>query len=277
MQLNRFWASVFSVVAYLFGVGLLLYIAESVVSLFGLLSGNILVDIVRALVPLAGTLLYLDWRWGWTPEHIGLSRSAQSMVWAVGGLVVGAVAAVLTVLIGGVFGDGPPIGTPSLSLSTVSLLVWGLFGAFSVELIFRGTVISRYRADLTQREVLLAAVLTPFGWQLIQSIFRLGILPSGLTTAWTVPLSVALTLIFLRTESVWFSTGIRFGTVGTLTVLGAGGAALDTGGLLVWGAVAAVLFALDWRRQQGAPRRMQPRRGSSRSRGRTVRGPWGPH
>lgn len=280
MQVNRFWGSVWSVVAYLFAVALLLYIAQSVATLFGLLPAawaRPVLEVVGLVIPIIGTIGYLDWRWSWRPEHVGLARRFDSAVWILAGLGLGAVAGLVTLLLTRLLPGGE--GVPGLQVATfpVWTLVQLLFLAFITELVFRGAVISRYQADLTHREVLIASTLTPFGWQILQSFFRLGDLPVGTSTAWMAAMSVALTLLFLRTDSVWLSTGIRFGTMASLLITGAGNRQVETGGLLLWGAIAVILLAMEWNKLQGQPKRIEPRGQNRWGRGRTVRGPWGPH
>lgn len=280
MQVNRFWGSVWSVVAYLFAVALLVYVVQSVATLFGLLPAawsRPIIEIVGVVVPIAGTITYLDWRWNWRLEHVGLALRFDSAIWSLAGLGLGAVAALLSFLLTRLLPGGEALPGLQVAAFPVWTLIQQLFLAFIVELAFRGAVISRYQADLTPREVLIAATLTPFGWQILQSFFRLGDVPVGINTVWMAVMSVALALLFLRTDSVWLSTGLRFGMIATLMITGVGQAQIQTGGLLLWGTVAAILLVLEWNKLQSLPRRIEPRGQHRWGRGRTVRGPWGPH
>lgn len=286
LQLNRFWSSVWSVFVYLVSVGLLTEIVQRVATLFGLLNfggvfATLFTTLVAALTAIAGTLAYLDWRWNWKPEHIGMPRTAGAAGWVAAGVGLGALAGLLAYVAGSLAaGSGiPAINIPNVqSLDFVELPVL-ILALFAAEMVFRGAVISRYQADLSQREVLLMAIVTPLAWPIVQRILGQFILPLGgpspaLGGAWAIAESVVLSLLFLRTDSVWLSAGLRSGV---LVVAGLF-PAHELGHLLLWGSVAAVLLAMELIKQQRAPRRVQPGGGSYRTtRGRTLRGPWGPH
>lgn len=277
-SLPPFWASIWSVVAYLFGLGLLQYIAFSLVTAFGLMPQAISAVLVALAVPfvqLAGTYLYIDWRWGWRFDNIGMALTPASAGWGAIGLVLGAIVAGVGVLLNGLMNGGPLMVTPPPASAWPLLsIVFVCLQGFALEAVFRGAAISRYQADMAHREVLLAATLTPFGWQLIQMLMPVP-LGNGIDSAWSAAMSVALALIFIRSESAWFAGGLRAGTTAALLLLGVSSRSFEQGGLLVWGVVAVVLLALEWHRQQKAPRRVQSQ--PRVSRGRTVRGPWGPH
>jgi membrane protease YdiL (CAAX protease family) len=283
MQLNRFWSSVWSVASFLFGVGLLQYILNMVATLFGLLPQGpamLIRMLVAVVVPIVGALTYVNWRWNWKPEHIGLPRTGTAVWHTLLGLLLGAAAAVLSAVVAGLLsGRGLTLSLPTLPTSTMALflLIFSIPMAFTIELIFRGAVISRYQADLGGWEVLLAAALTPFGWLIIQRFFGFNGPPVGLETPGSMAMSVFLALLFVRTDSVWLSAGLRAGmtALAALLVSQSGG----NGELVVWGVAAAVLLILEWLRQERMPKRVQPNRGYQRghNRGRTVRGPWGPH
>lgn len=274
MQLSRFWASVWSVVVYLFGVGLLQYLLGMLVTLFGLVSGGpamLLRLAVAAVVPIAGTLVFLDWRWSWKAEHIGMGRDSRSIGWLLAGLAGGGLAAYLTHVASAVL-DKVPLGMPALQPFDPVRVLFTLVTLFGAEMVFRGAAISRYQADLTPREVLLAAPLTPLAWLLLESFFHLGGPPTGMSTLAEFPMIAALVFLYLRTDSVWLSAGLRMGVYAGLTVTSL--SVSPSGQMLVWGIIALVLLALEWNKQQRMPRRVQPR---TTNRGRTVRGPWGPH
>jgi membrane protease YdiL (CAAX protease family) len=282
MPVNRFWASIGSAASFLFAIGLLHYILLSIVTLFGLLPASIgmQIELIAAvLVPVVGSLVFVKWRWNWSPEHVGLSRNQVSAVWLFLGAVVGLVAGFLAVLLTRwMGGQGLFLGIGSIGVSWVSLLFLLLSG-FVVELVYRGVLVSRFQADLNHRELLLAAILAPFAWTLIQQFFRFDQPPTQIVNAWSAAMSVALALIFIRYDSVWLTAGLRFGMFGAISLLGTTRDRVESGGLLVWGTIAAVLLVLEWRKLQGTPQRVQPSRGPRglRTSGRTVRGPWGPH
>jgi hypothetical protein len=285
MQLNRFWSSVWSVASFLLAVGLLQYIIGGLLGLLGVVlppAALLLLQIlVVAVVPVVGALTYMDWRWNWKPEHIGMPRSAAAVWQTLLGLVIGAAAGLFGVVVSGLLsGRGlvvPVLALPAFTGLSVIDLVRIVFTAFATEMIFRGAVISRYQADLSPREVLLAATLTPFGWLIIQGVFRYSGLPTGMGTVTEIAMTVCLALLFLRTDSVWLSAGLRAGALVLIALMP--DVPTGAGGPVVWGVAAAILLALAWSRQERMPRRVQPNRGSQRpSRGgRTIRGPWGPH
>lgn len=290
---GRLWGSIGAVAAYLFGVALLQYILMIVAGFFGVIStalAGLLTQAVSVAAPIVGTLLYVDWRWGWRAEHIGLVRTTRALVLAVGGLAIGLVAGALSLVVGALLsGTAINLSLASLDLSAAIALLWVLLLSFVVELIFRGAATSRFQADLSPREVLGAALLTPMAWQVLQKLLGYPLPWTGFGPAagfgagysvgsglWPYAMSVVLTLLFLRTDSVWFTAGIRFGTTAFLLLV-PGGLGVNNGGLVVWGVAAAVLLALVWFNQQQLPRRGAPGRGPRVIRSRTVRGPWGPH
>lgn len=280
MPVSRFWSSVWTVVLVLFALSLLSFILSEVSTLFGLLPVPLLATVAVIVGTTAGALTYIDWRWGWQPENIGLTRRPEAALWTLVGVGVGAGAGLLSILLTQVFeGRGFTLGlVAGLNLPWLSLLV--LAGtAFMVELVFRGVVVSRFQSDLSHKEMLLAATLFPFGWHLIQQLLRgWGLFGPQITAGWAGAMSVALALLFIRFDSVWLSAGLRFGMLAVLQVLAVNQRQIETGGLIVWGGAAAVLLALEWFKHQGLPRRVQPNRGPRVMRtGRTIRGPWGPH
>lgn len=296
MQLNRFWGSVWSVIVYLFSLGLLQVIFAQVATLFGLLQvGRMglvlsapgtaadwglvtwLLLLVAAVTPIIGSMAYLDWRWSWKLEHVGMGRNGRVMGWAALGLLVGLLSALLIHGVSGLL-QGNGAFFPRLQPALDPNLLAGLLLAPGIELVYRGVVVSRYEADLDERwQVLLAAALTPLAWMLIGSFFGLGAPATGMGSPEAAAMSLTLVLLFMRTSSAWLTTGIRMGLYGSLLLLGV--QSTPAAGLLVWGVAAIVLLLLEWFRWQRMPRRVQPRRGPQRvfRGGRTVRGPWGPH
>jgi len=282
MPVNRFWASIGSAALFLLAIGLLNYLVLSIVTLFGLMPARLALPIghiVGIVVPVVGTLVFVNWRWSWSADYIGLSRNQASAVWVLIGTVIGAAAGLMAVfLTRWMGGQGLAVGIGDVGLSLVPLL-FVLLTSFVVELVYRGVLISRFQADLSPREVLIAATLAPFAWMMIQQFFGFGHPQTQITNLWTGAMSVALALIYIRYGSIWLTTGLRFGTVGSIFMLGTTSRLVEGGGLLVWGTAAAVLLALEWRRIQDPPQRVQPSKGNRglRTSGRTVRGPWGPH
>lgn len=280
MYVNRFWSSVISVVGYLFGIGLLLYVMLSVFTFFGLLTGGLvrtLVTLVLAVaVPIVGTRYYIDWKWNWQFEHIGVNRFPSAGVWLIMGLILGFVAALAAYLISALLsGGGIPLAVPQLRPFSLLDVVMALMLSFIIELVFRGAVISRYQADLPHKELVLAALLTPFAWMMINQFFGLSGPRTGIDSTWTAAMSVFLTLLFLRLDSVWLTAGLRGGMMGATALLTL--RVSETGGLAIWGTAALVLLIQEWMKLQGQPQRMRPRRSPPPKRGRTIRGPWGPH
>lgn len=283
MPVNRFWRSVGSVAAFLFAMGLLQIILLQVLGLFGVLTGGVgmgftLLLLIVNLVSVVGTFFYLDWRWGWGPEHVGLPRDKSAVLPGLLGLVIGAAAAVLAHVVGALLAGGQV--TPAhflprpFSILNVGSVVLLLVDAFVVELIFRGVVNSRYLADLEDQEAVLAGTLTPFAWAILSAAIVGGVPSAGIDGFWQGAMSVALSLLFFRFDSVWLTSGLRTGMVLTPAVLNL--EITQRGGFLVWGIAAAVLIALEWKRLKHLPKPMEPRRSTSWQQ-RSWRGPWGPH
>jgi hypothetical protein len=280
MQLNRFWSSVWEVVKFLAAVALLNYILLMVATGFGLLRGDSAVlvrAVVGVLAPAAGAMLYIDWVWNWRAEHIGLTRSpAAAGGWWLLGLAGGGVLALLGHVVSAALAGGGfsfPTGQGAPAVVNPLFLVILLLQAFSVELVMRGAAISRFQADLQAREVLIMAPLVPLISTLITSVFA-GMMPTGVIYPYDIATVVALALLFIRTDSVWLTAGLRMGFLAALQLLNL---RISTqGGYAVWGALALVLLAIEWFKQQRMPRRM-PQRGGRSGGGRTIRGPWGPH
>ncbi|HEY8346818.1 MAG TPA: hypothetical protein VIL07_06005 [Symbiobacteriaceae bacterium] len=279
MPVNRFWRSVGSVAAYLFAIGLLQVIVAQLLTLFGLLPLGItapLRETAIAIVPLVATFLYLDWRWGWGPEHIGLPRGAGAAGMALLGLLLGVAAAVASHLASALLGRFPISleafrPAPFSAALLVDVLILIVMG-FSVELMFRGVTMARYLADLSYEEAVLAGVLTPFAWAVLSTAVLGGFSTAGIYGPWQSAMSVALSLIFLRKESVWLTSGLRIGMFLPMALLNL--RITEAGGFLIWGTVAAILGAMEWNRIKHLPRPM----GSSRRYGdRYRRGPWGPY
>lgn len=275
MPVNRFWSSIWSVAGYLFGIGLLQYILVQVATLFGLMpaiAAEPVALVVGLAAPVVGTMYYIDWRWSWKGEHIGLSRDPATAAgkWLLG-LAGGVAVALLAHVVSGLLTTGAfTVSTPAFAAGVNPLVLAGvLLPYFVVELVFRGAAISRLQADLSPREVLIAAPLIPLLWFLINALFRSGTLPMGIESNADLAATLFVALLFLRTDSVWLSAGLRMGFVAAIALLSL--RVTDQGGLVVWGVGALVLLALELSKLQRMPKRVTQR-------GRTTRGPWsGPH
>ncbi|MBY6275883.1 hypothetical protein [Symbiobacterium thermophilum] len=281
MHLNRFWSSVWTVAGFLLLITLLQMIADQVVTLFGLL-GSVAPSAARwavaashAVVPIAASLTYIDWRWGWKADNAGLRPTFAARFWFLPGLAGGLALAGLAFLLGG-WGRMPQLNLGVESLVQAALTSAALFG---VELILRGIAISRFEQDLSGRDVLLLALVTPVAWVVLTALFGLG---------WPAPqiraqfgglagltFSALQSLLFLQTQSVWLVAGVHIGLYLGRNVLG-----LDYGqaGLLLVTAVPAALLLWRELNRMRTIRPAGPRPGKRRVvYGKTVRGPWGPH
>lgn len=281
MSVNRFWGSVGSVAACLFAIGLLQVILLQLLSLLSFLSVlRPLILTIVALVPIVGAVFYLDWRWGWNLEHIGLPWDKSAVLPGLVGLGGGAAAAVLahlasTLLAGNSFTLASFLPAP-FSLRALGNLIPVLVEAFAVELLFRGVVISRYMADMEDQEAVLAGTLTPFVWAILAGALMLGMPSAGIDGWWQGAMSVCLSLLFIRFNSVWLTSGLRIGMLLMMELSSI--QVTQQGGFLVWGIVAAALVVLEWNRLKHTPRPVGSRQGPyRRDGGRTFRGPWGPH
>lgn len=274
MPMSRFWSSFWTVAGFLFLIGLFQMIADIILTGFGLLPKDWQVPMLlvsQAVVPIFATLTYVDWRWGWKADNAGLRRTGAAAFWLLPGLLVGLLAGGLVLLISGGLTDGLKL---SLSQGGLFTAVFFAIGAFSTELIFRGVVVSRLQSDLSGWELLIAAVGMPIAWTFAQMVLGLGI-GAGIYGLGGAVFSAFLTLLFLRTDSVWLSAGIRAGLLLLLLLLNRG--LSDAALLLVFAVPTAILLWLEIDKQRTI-RRPGPRKGPQRVVfGKTVRGPWGPH
>lgn len=277
MQLNRFWSAIWTVVGFLFSIALLQYIADNVVTLFGLLpalaGGRVtfwVMGIAAAILPIAGALAYINWRWSWGPEHIGLRWTATAPVWLLGGLAVGGALAYGIVQVEQFF----PSTTPNLPVVVGEPALIFALQALALEVVYRGVLISRLEYDLARKEFLLSAILLPLVWVPVQTFFQFTQPSTGVVALGTAALSVTLSLLFMRTESVWLTAGLRAGLY--LAVWALGLPLSERGLMLVFGPLALVLFLMEWLKVKPISR-PGTRRTQQRTFGKTVRGPWGPH
>ncbi|MFZ5813974.1 MAG: type II CAAX prenyl endopeptidase Rce1 family protein [Bacillota bacterium] len=298
--MSRFWSAFWTVAGFLFLMGLLQMIADTVVILFGVVplflggQSEWLIAISRVAVPIWGALIWGDWKWGWKSDNAGLRTTPAALFWLVPGLLGGLLAGGLALLIS----QGGSLSLPALKLGpeVLAATLVAMAAAFATELIFRGMVISRLQYDLAGQQLLLLALGMPLAWEFIQAVigrvlFIYPVPDPDIFGAGTVALSLFLTLLFLRTDSVWLTAGVRMGLALLSGLLGVGGGLSDlrlpiphltglgeTGLLVVFGIPAAVLLALELSRLNRLRRPPGPRRGPQRVvHGKTVRGPWGPH
>ncbi len=296
MPLNRFWSSVVSVAGFLLIIGWLQYLFSIVVGLFGILPRfapdlDFVIQLVAAgVLPIWSALTFIDWKWGWKGDNAGLRVTPAAAFWYLPGLLGGVLAVALVWVLAKGF------TAPVISVSGVKWLWLGfstLLQVFVTELVYRGIVTSRFQHDLSGWERLAAATLVPPLWMLIQGT---GFLAMGWPVTFiggmgTVALSVFLTLLFLRLDSVWLSAGLHSGLLIGLMLLGLARNMAEQSLFLVvtpqaeqslfllFAPLAGVLLYLEWKRM-GPIRRPSggPGRGPKRVvYGKTVRGPWGPH
>jgi membrane protease YdiL (CAAX protease family) len=276
---NRYWGSISRVGAYLFGIGLLELILFNILAIAGLVIPTAtiwLMALVSIIVPVIATRAYLDWKWHWKPEHIGFGWRPTSLLWLGVGLMAGVVVVGLSVLAEALLVTHA-IALPSLSLNgtPVITVIFSVLSVFAIEMVWRGVVLARFQADFDPQEALIAACVAPFAWAMISSLLGYGFPDTGINLAapYTMPMSIALTLLVLRTDSVWLAIGLRAAMMGLLPLINPS----PTATLIVWAIVAGILLLLAWRNQQQNPKKMQPRRGEWGKRGHTIRGPLGPH
>lgn len=284
MPNNGFLGSIWRVILLVVGVRLLEYVVGLIAMLFGflpvLVNENVthwILLLVAVVVPTWGTLTYTNWKWGWKPENMGMARRPAAVGWVLLGLVLGAGAAgaayALTAFLPGGAGT---VAVPGLAAFRLYDVLQAMGLAVGLEVMYRGAVISRYQTDMDKRQVLWASLLTALAALIIETLFQGKPGPTTATMG-TAAMSVALSLIFIWTDSVWFTIGLHVAMVTLPHILTL--KATDNARMLVWGVVAAILFALEWNRLNRAPRRVQPggRGGRGPQRGQTIRGPWGPH
>lgn len=292
--MSRFWSTFWTVAGFLFLIGWLQGIIDIILGLFGVL------DIVApqisewvhrigwAVVPIWGALTWIDWKWGWKPENAGLRTTSAAVFWLLPGLLVGALAAGLAHLVEGMLNGGTIGVAPSLPVSTLALVVLVAGQLFGSELVYRGVLISRIQYDLSGRDLLILAIGMPFVWTLAQQVIgqMINLIPfTWITGAGTAALSVFLSLLFLRTDSVWLGAGMRIGLMLAASLVGlkagdpaaVGARGTGTGMLIVFGIPALILLLMEINKL-GNIRRPGPRGGRQRVvQSKTVRGPWGPH
>lgn len=282
MPRSRLWSSFWTVAGCLFLLTALQFLADQVVTLFGIVdlavpgATGYIVALGRAAVPIWAALTFVDWRWGWKPDNAGLRNTAAARFWALPGLAGGVVLAGVSYLLTSA-GRMPQLNLEPAALVTLAI---SLVAAFGIELLFRGVVTSRFEQDLSGQEMLLLALGMPLIWALAGLLIEdyLGMPPypspeiQGLGTA---ALSLLLSLVFLQTHSVWLVAGIRMGLLAGGGLLGL--TYTEPTLLVVAGIPAAVLLFIELSGMRRI-RRPGPRGGTRRAGyGKTVRGPWGPH
>jgi membrane protease YdiL (CAAX protease family) len=291
MPMNRFWSSFWTVAGFLLLLGWLQRLVDTVVTLFGILdkistqASSLVLFLSWAVVPAWGALKFVDWRWGWKPDNAGLRTTPAAAFWLIPGLLAGGLAVALVYLIGG-GSISPSLGRFPSVADAVVILALVAAGAFASEVVYRGVLISRFQQDLSGMQMLLLAIGMPFVWTFAQHaigrVLFINPVPStGILGLGTAVMSVFLSLLFLRTDSVWLTAGMRI----PVALMGTGimgeirPPMVDQGLLIVFGIPAVILLLMEldkmgtFRRPGGGPRR-GPQRVVH---GKTVRGPWGPH
>jgi hypothetical protein len=282
VQLNRFWSSVWSVLVYLVSIAMLQWVFNVLATGFGLLPRlvtNFTLPLVTIAIPIIGTVLYTDWRWGWRSDYFGLKPKPASLGMGALGLVAGIGGAYLVKAVSLLLAGQSLSGVVGAVTIPGPTLILTLLTFFASEVVFRGAVISRYQSDLAGTELLLAAALTPLGWILAEQLIAALVLPvqglPNLRATWDAPLVIFLAVLYLKADSLWLSAGIRIGVMAGLLWLVQGWD--SQAAFLVFGLAALVMLLFWWFNQKRMPRRVQPR-STGRGRGRVYQGPWnGPH
>lgn len=256
MQMSPYWRAVWEVALLLLGVSLLTTLTGTLLSFLAFGPLVVILALLQALVPAVGALVYLNWRWGWRADTIGLT-GARHLRWLPAGLGLGLLALALT------HGLGILLGGPLLPAISSEFQVWlavgpALISVLSVELLFRGGATARLQADLAPKEALWTALALPLvaawlGGSLID-------IPTGIhgREPWTLFFTASLTLLYLRTGSLWLNLGLS--AVVTVLPLAVGLLILPQAALLLWVTVAVILLILQWRRVDRMPRRFGPQR-----------------
>jgi membrane protease YdiL (CAAX protease family) len=259
VQLNPFWRSVWEVFLFLVGISLLGSIVTILIGWIPL-GINLHLILEGAVVPIAGAMAYLNWRWGWQADTIGL-RAKPGPLWFGVGVGIGVISLAAIYLLGALFGAPlPKVNRPD-EVALLSGFASALL-AVAAEIIFRGGVTPRFQADLGAKEAFWAALVAPVVSTYLSSGIPTGIVPGAL---WTLFFSAVLTLLFLRTGSLWLTIGLH-ATMGAMPVVLRD--VLPQAALLYWGAVAILLALLEWSRLKRFPRRINPHGP------RTKRQPW---
>lgn len=255
MQMSPYWRAVWEVALFLLAISLLSMLSAMI---FGLLAFGPLLAIfalLQSLVPLVGALVYLDWRWGWRADTIGL-LGGRHLRWLPAGLGLGVLALLLTHALSALVGAPLlPSVAPTLASGLAALPV--LLGALTVELLFRGGATARLQADLPPKEAMLTALALPLVASALSGF--LFSIPTGIGAPWTLFFTAAQTLLYLRMGELWLNIGL---SVAVVVLPGALGLSLSGDmALLLWLVVAVVLGLLGWKRIDRMPRRVGPRRG----------------
>lgn len=256
MQMSPYWRTVWEVALLLLGVSLLTMLTGTLLSLLAFGPLVLILPLLQSLVPAVGALVYLNWRWGWQADTIGLT-GGRHLRWLPAGLGLGLLALVLTHGLGLLFG-----GTvlPAIDPQFQVWLAVGpeLLSVLSVELLFRGGATARLQADLAPKEALWTALALPLAAAWLGG--RLISVPTGIfgSEPWTLFFTASLTLLYLRTGSLWLNLGLS--AVVSALPLALGLLVLPQAALLLWVVVTVILLLLEWRRVDRMPRRFGPQR-----------------
>lgn len=254
--MSPYWRAVWEVALLLLGVSLLSMIVGT---LLGFLAFGPLLPVVAVLqsfVPVVGALVYLNWRWGWQVDTIGLT-GGRHVRWLPAGLGLGVVALLLTHGLGILFG-GPLLPTIVLNGQAWLAVLPTFLSVLSAEVIFRGAATARLQAELAPKEALWTALALPLvAYWLSGSLINL---PTGINGAepWTLFLTATLTLLYVRTGALWLNLGLSL--VVNLLPKALGWSVQPQAALLLWVVVAVVLGIMAWNRVGRMPRRVGPQR-----------------
>lgn len=253
MPTSPFWRAVVEVALLLLAVSLLTMISGMVLGAFAI--PLLILGALQGVVAVVGALTYLSWRWGWRADTIGLT-GARHLRWLPAGLGLGLVALALT------YGLGIPFGyskMPTFTVTTGGLVavIPVLISVLAVELIFRGGATARLQADLAPKEALWTALAVPLVATWLSGFFTV---QTGIQAGqpWTLFFTAALTLLYIRTGSLWLNLGLH-AVVRALPAL-IGLVLAPQAALLLWVAVVAILLFLQWKRIDRMPRRLAPQR-----------------
>lgn len=257
MQVSPYWRSVWEVALLLLGVSLLSIVTGTLLSFLAFGPIVPVVAVVQALVPIVGALVYLDWRWGWRADTVGLT-GGRHLRWLPAGLGLGALALLLT------HGLSIPFGGPLMPVLSLNAEVWwavlpAVISVFAVEVLFRGGATARLQAELAPKEALWTALALPLVAYWLSGSFVS--VPTGIHAAepWTLFFTAALTLLYIRTGALWLNLGLSL--VVNVLPMALGWSMQPQAALLLWAVVAIGLTIMAWNRLGQMPRRF----GSQRS------------
>lgn len=255
MPISPFWRAVGEVAGLLLAVSLLNVLSGMILGVFAIGVFAPILGALQGAIAVAGALTYMSWRWGWQADTIGLT-GARNLRWLPAGLGLGLGALVLTWALSIPFGYGLIPAVNPTTTGLVAALPF-LVSVLAVEVVYRGGATARLQADLAPKEALWTALVLPLvaywlgGFLAVQTGIQAG-------QPWTLFFTAALTLLYLRTGSLWLNLGLH-GVVVLVPVL-LGLRLAPQAALLLWAVVVAILLYLEWKRIERMPRRLGPTR-----------------